>query len=223
MQKGISSAVKNDLTVVRNHKRWQKVMCILMAIVVFCTTYALILPGITLAQKTYCGYEEHTHTQECYTTKAVTKQEITCTPDKDVDFVVHTHDDLCYDEAGNLICQLDERSEHTHTKDCYDDDGNLTCDKVEIVLHKHSKDCYDENEILTCGMAQIISHQHTADCVKEVAGETVESKTLICDIEEHTHTKECYVEPESLTFTYEDDLVSGVITVPYTDYIPDDL
>jgi hypothetical protein len=223
MQKGISSAVKNDLTVVRNHKRWQKVMCILMAIVVFCTTYALILPGITLAQKTYCGYEEHTHTQECYTTKAVTKQEITCTPDKDVDFVVHTHDDLCYDEAGNLICQLDERSEHTHTKDCYDDDGNLTCDKVEIVLHKHSKDCYDENEILTCGMAQIISHQHTADCVKEVAGETVESKTLICDIEEHTHTKECYVEPESLTFTYEDDLVSGVITVPYSEKLPDDL
>jgi hypothetical protein len=194
-----------------------------MAIVVFCTTYALILPAITMAQKTYCGKEEHTHTQECYTTQTVAKKELTCTPDKDVDYVVHSHNEFCYDDAGNLICELDERSEHTHSKKCYDEDGNLTCDKVEVVLHTHSDDCYDENDTLTCGKAQIISHQHTADCVKVVKGETVESKTLTCDIEEHTHTDQCYKEPESLTFTYEDDLVSGVITVPYSDALPDDL
>jgi hypothetical protein len=35
--------------------RWYRLMSILAAIVVFCTTYALILPAITMEKKTYCG------------------------------------------------------------------------------------------------------------------------------------------------------------------------
>ena len=33
----------------------------LAAFVVFCTTYALILPAVTLSSETHCGKEEHTH------------------------------------------------------------------------------------------------------------------------------------------------------------------
>lgn len=48
-----------------NHKRarrrtWHKVLAAAACVVVFCTTYALILPAITLEQTAYCGYEEHT-------------------------------------------------------------------------------------------------------------------------------------------------------------------
>ena len=38
-----------------------------MAVVVFITTYALILPALTLTKDTICGLEEHTHTEDCYT------------------------------------------------------------------------------------------------------------------------------------------------------------
>jgi hypothetical protein len=48
--------------------RWYRLMSILAAIVVFCTTYALILPAITMEKKTYCGItdEAHEHSEECY-------------------------------------------------------------------------------------------------------------------------------------------------------------
>ena len=41
-------------------KRWQKVVTVLAAVVVFCTTYALILPAITMEKD--CQIPEHTHT-----------------------------------------------------------------------------------------------------------------------------------------------------------------
>lgn len=33
---------------------------------VFCTTYALILPAITMDQDAVCGQEAHTHGEDCY-------------------------------------------------------------------------------------------------------------------------------------------------------------
>ena len=47
-------------------KRWRKMILCLSCVVVFCTVYALILPAITLERKTVCGQEEHSHTEECY-------------------------------------------------------------------------------------------------------------------------------------------------------------
>lgn len=47
-------------------KRWQKAVSIMGAFVVFCTAYALILPAVTMGKETYCGQEEHIHSEECY-------------------------------------------------------------------------------------------------------------------------------------------------------------
>lgn len=47
-------------------KRWQKAVSIMGAFVVFCTAYALILPAVTMGKETYCGQEEHSHSEECY-------------------------------------------------------------------------------------------------------------------------------------------------------------
>ncbi|MDO4803268.1 MAG: SpaA isopeptide-forming pilin-related protein [Lachnospiraceae bacterium] len=65
------------------HSRWKRVAKLLAVIIVFCTTYALILPAITMtSQDAKCGYEEHVHEGECF------------------------------DAEGNLICPLAEH-EHT--------------------------------------------------------------------------------------------------------------
>ncbi len=47
-------------------KRWKKVARVVGLIVVFCTTYMLILPALTLESRTSCGFVEHSHTALCY-------------------------------------------------------------------------------------------------------------------------------------------------------------
>ncbi len=50
----------------RHMRIWKKVVTALAAVVVFVTTYALILPAITMENQTFCGEEEHTHSLICY-------------------------------------------------------------------------------------------------------------------------------------------------------------
>ncbi|MDO4312460.1 MAG: CHAP domain-containing protein, partial [Eubacteriales bacterium] len=82
----------------RRHKIWIKVVSCLACAVVFCTTYALILPAIT-AEKTTCGYEEHVHEEECYAPNG----DLTC------QLTEHTHTEACY--------TLTELSEEEVTED----------------------------------------------------------------------------------------------------------
>ena len=70
-------------TYIRKHLRlkyWRRVVIAMACVVVFCTTYALILPAVTLTGDTYCGYdEEHTHSDECYEKVLICGQEETKT------------------------------------------------------------------------------------------------------------------------------------------------
>ncbi|MBQ3150396.1 MAG: LPXTG cell wall anchor domain-containing protein [Clostridia bacterium] len=50
----------------RVKKRWRTVARILSFVVIFCTTYMLILPAITMEREPYCGIPDHTHTDNCY-------------------------------------------------------------------------------------------------------------------------------------------------------------
>lgn len=54
----------------QQHERrvWQKIVGVMAAVVVFCTTYALILPAITLENELICenSDESHVHTDACY-------------------------------------------------------------------------------------------------------------------------------------------------------------
>ena len=51
----------------QNQRRriWRKIVQAMACVVVFCTTYALILPAITM-EKNPCDLEEHTHGESCY-------------------------------------------------------------------------------------------------------------------------------------------------------------
>lgn len=70
----------------RKKQRWYKVVTVLAAIVVFCTTYALIIPAITMENQLVCSKTEHVHSDECYEDGV-----LTC------ELEAHVHDDSCYD------------------------------------------------------------------------------------------------------------------------------
>ena len=169
MANNILEQIKKNLTKYRKHKRWTKVVSVMMALVVFVTTYVLILPAITMETKTAsCGLEEHAHTEECYKTVAPeTKTELTCSLEEVED---HGHDETCYEIEEILVCELtEEDTDHVHTEECYEEKEILTCDKEEAEGHTHTEECYTTLEI-----------------------DAEEDQKLVCGLEEHSHTEECY-------------------------------
>ena len=63
----------------RHHRKsWHKVVGILGCLVVFCTTYALILPALTMEKESFCGMEAHVHEDTCYAQVSAQRQPV-CT------------------------------------------------------------------------------------------------------------------------------------------------
>lgn len=202
-------------TKVHKRKRLRhRVVTVLAGVVVFCTTYALILPAITLEKQ--CDIPEHTHTDACYAqVTSVEKRVPVCSAetleihrhtadccDADgnptcgyADFVVHSHDSRCYDETGNLWCPLPEIEAHRHTADCYalpeehtHAEGCYTSVRGDLVCgeHVHTDACYTETAVLACGLEESEEHQHDENCYKT-------SRELTCGIDsDHSHTDACY-------------------------------
>lgn len=122
----------------RRRHLWRKIVGVLAAVAVFGTTYALILPAITL-EKTGCSIPEHTHTQACWTK---VEQDAPLTP----------------------ICTLESLNLHRHTADCFDEEGNPVCGESDFVVHTHDDSCYDAEEKLWCPLPEIREHTHSAGC-----------------------------------------------------------
>ena len=213
----------------KRKRRWQRAVTALSGVVVFCTTYALILPAITMEKK--CEIPEHTHTEACYT--QVTSREksvLACQVEADV--VVHQHDSACLDENGSLVCTLPEIELHRHTDSCYtipevhthseacytSERGDLICTQSTEPQHTHTEACYQETRDLVCGMSESTGHTHGEECYDgegnlicgqeesqgHVHGEACYevSRQLICGQTEepaHQHTDECYSLNQVLT------------------------
>ena len=170
----------------RRKRRWYQVMTCLAAAVVFCTTYALILPAITLEKQ--CEIPEHTHTEACYTSE---QGDLICTQSTEPQ---HTHTEECYQETQNLVCGLSESTGHTHGAECYDGEGNLICGQEESEGHVHGEGCYEVSRQLICGQTEEPAHQHTEACYSW-------NQVLTCGMEEHTHSEACTAtEPEKAVF-----------------------
>lgn len=201
----------------RVHKRKRlrhRVVTVLAGVVVFCTTYALILPAITLEKQ--CDIPEHTHTDACYAqVTSVEKRVPVCSAETleihrhtadcyDADgnptcgyaeFVVHSHDSRCYDETGNLWCPLPEIKAHRHTAGCYalpeghtHAEGCYTSVRGNLVCgeHVHTDACYTETAVLACGLEESEEHRHDESCYET-------SRELTCGIDsDHSHTDACY-------------------------------
>ncbi len=111
---------------------WQRVVSFLVSITVFITTYALILPALTLDKDVVCGIEEHIHEAACFSETAA----LICQKDE------HTHGDGCYetDEAEDIVGlqYICGNAAHIHGEECYGDDGKLTC---SVPQHRHDASC----------------------------------------------------------------------------------
>ena len=166
----------------RRKRRWYQVTTCLAAAVVFCTTYALILPAITLEKQ--CALPEHTHTEACYTSE---RGDLICTQSTEPQ---HTHTEECYQETLDLVCGMSESTGHTHGAECYDEEGNLICGQEESQGHVHGEECYEVSRQLICGQTEEPAHQHTEECYSW-------NQVLTCGMEEHTHSEACTAtEPE---------------------------
>ena len=226
----------------KRKRRWQRAVTALSGVVVFCTTYALILPAITMEKK--CEIPEHTHTEACYT--QVTSREksvLACQVEADV--VVHKHDSACWDENGSLVCTLPEIELHRHTDSCYtipevhthgeacytSERGDLICAQSTEPQHTHSEACYQETRNLVCGMPESTGHTHGEECYDgegnlicgqeesqgHVHGEGCYevSRQLICGQTEepaHQHTDECYSLNQVLTCDKSTEAAQPVLT-----------
>ena len=220
--------------------RLLKTVTALALVVAICTSYVLMMPGLTMAAETYCGLEEHTHTADCYV------DELTClisereaeTVFTDImrcsfephhhssdcynaqgelscgywDGYIHEHDEKCYDSNGVLICTLEEHPMHKHTDACYNWEKQLICTLPESEGHIHTDACYRAKEP-ACGLFESEGHQHTADCVTE-------TRTLICTEDvatnsdmPHVHDDSCY----EVTRTYTCGLTEGEGAHHHTD------
>ncbi len=196
----------------RKKVRRYKMFTVLAAIVVFCTTYSLIMPAITM-ETPQCGLEEHTHGSDCYESTLVCTQEESG----------HTHGDGCYTvtTTRELTCSQEEGGGHTHGSGCYSTEteevektgtrtetvqtGSQTVvdevDEEGNVVSSHEEPIYGEQEVeytytetverevLTCTESEGGGHTHDDSCYTET-----EHRELTCTEEEtgHTHGEDCY-------------------------------
>ncbi|MDD5907689.1 MAG: fibro-slime domain-containing protein [Clostridia bacterium] len=196
----------------KNHRKnriWKTAVMVLSSVVVFCTTYALILPAITMNRETICGIEEHIHTEECYQEQETVPQTVlVCSPEH---VRLHTHTETCYDDSGRSICGYADFVLHTHNEGCYDNSGVLVCGLPEIEAHTHDESCYapphshdascysPQKGALICTTPEGETHAHTDACFAS-------QQTLVCSLEEipaHHHTADCYVETSVLACSLE--------------------
>lgn len=163
----------------RTRQLLTRTVSITAALVVFVTTYALVLPAITMESEALCGVEAHQHDDSCYT------EELVCgIPESDG----HHHTEACYEVSRVLVCG---KTAHQHGKSCYDADGKLICGIEE---HTHDDVCYKEKRELVCGLKESEGHRHTEDCYRKV---------LTCGKEIHTHSTECYKDNAAATVMME--------------------
>ena len=155
--------------------------------------------GISATADTFCGAEEHTHTQQCYEQVLVCGMEEGETLPTEAPHVheescyglqkicvcgteAHAHSDACYAIQRNLTCTS---GEHSHGDACYTTSGGeLTCAAAE---HTHSDECKDAEGNLTCDQQE---HSHGDGCFSPV------ERTLSCTLTEHTHDDSCYGDAE---------------------------
>ncbi len=206
----------------KKYRRWLAVFLCLAIAVTAGTTAALKMNGQALSHEKKvlaCGEEVHVHTAECYESgvipasadgeSAVDREQPICGY---ADYIVHTHDENCYDEDGELVCELEEVLAHVHKESCFEKQMVLVCGKEETAAHQHAEDCRE----LICGQeeSQAQAHQHTEDCKELICGieeaeghqhtdtcRTMVQGELICENTEegHEHTAECHEQTETIT------------------------
>lgn len=184
----------------RKKKIWYRLMSCMAAVVVFITTYMLILPAITMEREAYCGLEEHVHSEECYDEA----ENLICEKDQ------HIHNENCYLEedtgysnysSGEDDAVIDNTSDEIiydpdyvdiQLDDFYGLEEELEAGEAENETESETEpETEAETEEYICGLAE---HTHTVECFDE-------NEMIICRKEEHIHSVDCLPEAEMETET----------------------
>lgn len=205
MQRGIIYEAAKLNIARKRHSRWLRAVSALAAVVVFVTTYALILPVITMESEYVCGMPAHQHDESClYTPIIDTGRSLSCAVQPHVheagcysgeelvcgyaDFMVHSHDSACFDAEGNLLCLIEAHSEHSHSAECYHEERLYNCGLTETEGHLHSEACWSQPQF-GCGLEEGEGHSHGEACYSPAP--------FVCTLEEspgHSHEAGCYGE-----------------------------
>ena len=199
--------MKNDLlhqaakyNKIHQHKKlWYRVLTCLAAIVVFCTTYALILPAITLEKSPTCGKTEHVHGEECYVYETVS--DITEDVGANVDSSEANTEDS--DNAvifTELVCDAESLALHVHMEMCVDSEENVICGYADFVVHEHNEICYGESGELRCTLPEIKVHEHEDACYTVTEVKAVQEGTNLTaeqDVPEAASVPETVSTPET--------------------------
>lgn len=209
MEKNLTTEAERFLHTRHKDKRRVRFLRVLAVAVVFVTIYALILPAVTMSNEVECGMEEHVHTEDCWQEQLTPPQpQLTCSFQGTGAVVIHTHDSFCYDQQGELICTLEERTAHTHGAECYREHRELICTQVPDPGHTHAAACYaqDRGGELICGQEEGgPGHTHTRECYPlermdepqcglEETEDVVDEATGEVTVPGHHHTTQCWEE-----------------------------
>ncbi len=209
MPKHVLPEVEKYMKQSKKRRTWTKIVSVMACLVVFCTTYALILPAITQENKVTCTLAEHKHDENCYTT-TVTENLICTKPE----VVYHEHTDECYEiveiaaqaaavqvsDSAAETASDEETADVTETiADGQGEESGVSEDSeaVEESSAIETEEPGDETstemtieKVLICTMPEKEVHEHTETCYEKIESEP----TLSCELQEHTHGLACYAD-----------------------------
>lgn len=223
MESSILKKAGKNLQERKKRSKWKGAAAILAVVLVAGTVFMLARPASTLEKESYCGMEEHEHTDECY------EKVLICGYDNETAASGGTAADGAQAETpvqneeapaqGEAPAQNETLAEgktpeaeapkgaeasqaagHTHTEACYTEKKTLTCTQEENGGHTHTDDCYavTEKKELTCGKEETEEHKHEDGCYT-----VTENRELTCGKEEgagaHKHEDGCYETSKELT------------------------
>lgn len=171
----------------RQYRRWRCFVTAMAAVVVFCTTYALILPAITLERDTAAQWNGWLEPESDLASDS--NAETAATPsnawfpirddvvseadpdDSDGELIDdlwkipgHVHTDICFGDRPVLVCGMEEDDGHIHTEACFQMAQVLICNEPKP--HRHDDSCYDEDGRLACIYSNREEHVHTEGCLR---------------------------------------------------------
>ena len=204
MEEFLKNSVLSRLLHEQKKRKYMAAILFVLALVSFLSTTAILTrKGEALSKKNmvlechyhvqtgegYAGYVVHVHNEDCYDAEGTLVCELPEIP-------AHVHDESCWQTEEVLVCTLEESDGHVHDEDCYGlVRGDLICGLEAADGHTHDESCYSlVRGDLTCGLEEDEEHQHTDDCYEWI-------EELTCGLEEtegHAHTDDCYEWVEGL-------------------------
>lgn len=194
----------------KKKQRLSKVVTLLAAVVVFCTTYALILPAITMEQNLVCEAQEHIHDDSCYLqTETVMGKYLVCGHTEaplDPETIAAIFPDA-QSVAAEEVTDPSEAGQQTEPEETTQgqeaaqaaDETDETAETLESEASETTGETYAAEADQEADVEELTeeseTHVHTAECFSE-------QPLQICSKAEHIHTESCYEASSMLLSAY---------------------